>query len=85
MWKERLTAKAIENENNLGIALDVPFTGCAFAAVDDDTSTPETAAMHNNIAAPVPTKFLCIVETRLAVVVDLCNRYRGIADGHNLI
>jgi hypothetical protein len=85
MWKERLTAKAFGNENNLGIALDVPFTSCAFAAVDDDTSTPEIAAMHNNIAAPVPTKPLCTVETRLLVVVDLCSRYKGIADGHNLI
>jgi hypothetical protein len=52
----------------------VPFTSCAFAAVDDDTSNPETAAMYNNdFAAPAVAR---PTETRLTAVVDLCANCR---------
>lgn len=58
------------------IALHVLSTCCAFAAVNDDTSTPETAAI-NNIAAHTPMHLACADEARLLVVVDLCSRCKA--------
>ena len=46
-------------------ALHVPFTCCAFAAVDDDTSNPEIAAMPNSIVAPVLTYPSALVKPAL--------------------
>lgn len=72
MFKEVLTAKPSRTKS---LALHVPYTSCAFAAVDDDTSNPEIAAMYHNITASVLRAF-CADETRLIAVVDLCRRCR---------
>lgn len=68
MLKEVLNAKLSRKRL---LALHVPFTSCAFAAVDDDTSNPETAAMYYNVPASVHAPS-CTDETHLVAVVDFC-------------